>query len=136
MHDLAVFVIVGTKFKVFHVTKHPRIPTMDEAPPKPALDLEECRNRDMYKKPWEGTDISVTDIQAQLQFGPVDAMTRRGQGRALDEDPEKMQPQPFDTQNEADRHAIDASLVWTQGLANSRGEQYWERFESPHPYEI
>ncbi|KAK3364828.1 hypothetical protein B0T24DRAFT_712107 [Lasiosphaeria ovina] len=115
MHDLAVFVIVGTN-----------------------LDLEDFGHEGPLERPWKGTSISAKDMRAQLRLGPVDAMARRGQKRARDEDPdpEKMQPPPFDTRDKTDRRAIEAALTWTRTLAVSRGNQHSERFVAPHPYPI
>ncbi|KIW76769.1 hypothetical protein Z517_09213 [Fonsecaea pedrosoi CBS 271.37] len=39
-HNLAVFVVIGTKFLLPHVTVHPHLPTMKKGPPDPStLDL-------------------------------------------------------------------------------------------------
>ncbi|KLU91117.1 hypothetical protein MAPG_09640 [Magnaporthiopsis poae ATCC 64411] len=136
-HDLAVYIIVGTKLKVLHVTKHPQVPTMDQAPPDPGQSLEKssCYIEDPFWRPWEGTSISPRDLRAQLEFGPVDAMFQNREG-AVDEHLGHLQPRPFDVQDIDDRPAIDAALAWTQMLANSRGQRLFEQFAAPHPYHM
>lgn len=133
MHDLAAYIVVGTKIKVLHVTKHPQIPTMDEAPPDPGLSLGQrsYHDRNPFWRPWEGTSISAKDLR------PGWSSARSTQCfTTVDEDLGHLQPWPFDVQEIDDRPAIEATLAWTQMLANSRGEQESDRFVAPHPYHV
>jgi hypothetical protein len=84
MMALAVWVVIGTKFRMFHVIRHPRFPTMKEAPPDPSFQIEEFRICWFDNPPWQACHIMepyLSDALANLEFvaeGALDVQNKTG----------------------------------------------------------
>ncbi|KAM6514114.1 hypothetical protein FALCPG4_015276 [Fusarium falciforme] len=128
MYDLAVFVVIGTKFRLFHVANHPKLPTMEEVPPDTSFDIEKSRKWWSHYPPWQhcqGMKPYLDHARTQLRFGDVnDGTTHDGKGRRP----------PLDTRAEQDKPAIETALAWVRELADLRGKQETEVLVAPHLY--
>ncbi|KAI9146754.1 Vegetative incompatibility protein [Paramyrothecium foliicola] len=52
IHDLAIMVVIGTKFRLLCVTKHPRFPSKKEAPLHTSFDVADFRLLWFHRQPW------------------------------------------------------------------------------------
>ncbi|RMJ03715.1 hypothetical protein CDV36_014759 [Fusarium kuroshium] len=133
MYDLAVFVVIGTKFRLFHVANHPQIPTMEEVPPDTSFDIEESRKWWSHDPPWQhcpGMKPYLDRARSELRFGDVNAGDVNN-GSAHDG---KGRRPPLNTRAKEDRPAIEIALAWARELADLHGKQETEELVAPDLY--
>ncbi|TVY74159.1 hypothetical protein Focb16_v006127 [Fusarium oxysporum f. sp. cubense] len=134
MYDLAVVVVIGTKFRLLHVANHPQIPTIEEVPPDASFNIEKARQWSYNKPPWrycQGMKPYLDHARSELRFGDVDDNDISGDAIAHDS---KARRPPLDTRSREDRPAIVMALSWARELADLHGDQETEKLVRPDLY--